>query len=125
MSAGAPAVRGVVALAPWVYPTDVAPGAADRRILIVHGARDRVASPERSAALARALGARYLSVPEGKHAMLQHGREFVRPAVEFVLDTFAHDLTRVTTRRIIPLSNTNFEGESCPNASAPRCCSQH
>ena len=71
LSAGAPAVRGVVALAPWVYPTDVAPGAADRRILIVHGARDRVASPDRSAALARTLGARYLSVPEGKHAMLQ------------------------------------------------------
>ena len=90
LSAGAPTVRGVVALAPWVYPTDVAPGAADRRILIVHGARDRVASAERSAALARALGARYVSVPEGKHAMLRHGREFVRPAVEFVLDTFAH-----------------------------------
>ena len=71
LSAGAPTVRGVVALAPWVYPTDVAPGAADRRILIVHGARDRVASPERSAALARALGARYVSVAEGKHAMLQ------------------------------------------------------
>ena len=53
LSAGAPAVRGVVALAPWVYPTDVAPGASDRRILIVHGARDRVASPDRSAALAR------------------------------------------------------------------------
>lgn len=90
LSAGAPAVRGVVALAPWVYPTDIAPGAADRRILIVHGARDRVASPERSAALARALGAHYVSVAEGKHAMLRHGREFVRPAVEFVLDTFAH-----------------------------------
>ncbi|MDA0172428.1 lysophospholipase [Solirubrobacter taibaiensis] len=89
LSAGAPAVRGVVALAPWVYATDVAPGAADRRILIVHGARDRVASPDRSAALARALGARYLSVPEGKHAMLRHGREFIDPTIEFVIQTTA------------------------------------
>lgn len=89
LSAGAPAVRAVVALAPWVYPTDVAPGAADRRILMVHGARDRVASPDRSAALARALGAHYLVVPEGKHAMLRRSREFVRPTVEFVLETVA------------------------------------
>jgi pimeloyl-ACP methyl ester carboxylesterase len=89
LTAGAPAVRGVVALAPWVYPTDVAPGATDRRILIVHGTRDRIASPARSAALAKALGARYLSVPDGKHAMLQRSREFVRPTVEFVLATCA------------------------------------
>ena len=50
---------------------------------------DRVASPDRAAALAEALGARYLSVPEGKHAMLLHSREFVRPTVKFALDTVA------------------------------------
>jgi len=91
LAAGAPAVRGVVALAPWVYPTDIAPGIEGRRILIVHGSDDRIASPARSAALAQGLSARtevdYVTVPSGKHAMLKHGRQFVDPAVDFVLET--------------------------------------
>ena len=91
LAAGAPDVRGVVALAPWVYPTDVAPGIDGRRILIVHGTRDRIASPARSAALAQALSrradVRYESVPGGKHAMLRHSRRFVEPATGFVLET--------------------------------------
>jgi pimeloyl-ACP methyl ester carboxylesterase len=49
--AGEPHVRGVVALAPWVYPSDVARDVGGRRILIVHGTEDRIASPARSAAL--------------------------------------------------------------------------
>src|SRR4051794_16960724 len=58
LTAGAEAVKSVVALAPWVYPTDVAPGIEGRRVLIVHGARDRIASPARAKALADALSAR-------------------------------------------------------------------
>ncbi len=91
LAAGAPSVRGVVALAPWVYPTDIAPGIEGRRALIVHGSDDRIASPARAAALAHALSARtevdYVTVPGGKHAMLKHGRQFVDPAVDFVLET--------------------------------------
>jgi pimeloyl-ACP methyl ester carboxylesterase len=88
LAAGRPEVRAAVALAPWVYPTDVAPGIAGRRLLIVHGTDDRIASPARSAALARALAARadvrYVAVRGGKHAMLRRGGEFERLAAGFV-----------------------------------------
>lgn len=91
LAAGAPHVTSVVALAPWVYPTDVAPGIEGRRVLFVHGARDRIASPQRARALADALSERtdvqFVTVPEGKHAMLSHARAFVDPAVDFVLAT--------------------------------------
>jgi dienelactone hydrolase len=91
LSAGAPGVHSAVALAAWVYPSDVASGIEDRRILMVHGERDRVASPARAKALAAALSrhadVRYVSVPGGKHAMLGHGREFVTPATAFAIET--------------------------------------
>ena len=89
LSAAQPQVRSVVALAPWVYPTDIAAGLSDQELLIVHGTRDRIASPARSAALARALGARatYVSIEGGKHAMLRHHRRFDRLAADFVTAT--------------------------------------
>jgi predicted esterase len=93
-AADAPEVRGAVALAPWVSPADAPSGLADRRILIVHGDGDRIASPQRSAALARRLAAAgtavdYVIVAGGKHAMLSHGREFIDPAAEFVVETLS------------------------------------
>ena len=92
LTAGAPEVRGAVALAPWVYPGDVAPGLDGRRILIVHGEQDRIASPQRSAALARALRryaaeVRYVCVPGGKHAMLRHRESFDGLAAQFAVET--------------------------------------
>jgi pimeloyl-ACP methyl ester carboxylesterase len=91
LTAGAPHVTSVVALASWVYPTDVAPGVEGRRILFVHGARDRIASPLRARTLATALSeradVRFVTVPDGKHAMLSHGDGFVTPAVDFVRET--------------------------------------
>ena len=91
-AAGAPEVRGAVALAPWVSPADAPSGLADRRILIVHGDGDRIASPQRSAALARRLAAAgtsvdYVTVEGGKHAMLSHGCDFIEPAADFVAET--------------------------------------
>lgn len=89
--AGDPQVRGVVALAPWVYPSDVARDIDGRRILIVHGTEDRIASPARSAGLARALRSHadvdYVSVEGGKHAMLRHGGAFARLATGFATAT--------------------------------------
>ncbi len=91
LSAGRPGVRGAVALAPWVYPDDTPPGLTDQRILIVHGSDDRIASPDRSATLARRLSARvpveHVVVAGGRHAMLRHGRDFVVPATDFVAET--------------------------------------
>jgi pimeloyl-ACP methyl ester carboxylesterase len=81
----------VVALAPWVYPSDLPSGLSQKRILIIHGSRDRVASPERSAALARGLAqvadVTYLTVEGGKHAMLRHHERFSAPAAEFATAT--------------------------------------
>lgn len=91
LSAGRSEVRGVVALAPWVYPTDVPHGSSHGPVLIVHGTDDRVASPARSAALARRLArtadVTYLSVEGGRHAMLRHHEEFARPAARFAVET--------------------------------------
>jgi pimeloyl-ACP methyl ester carboxylesterase len=92
LCAGEPAVRSVAALAPWVYPADEpSPAPAGRRILIVHGTADRIASPARSAALADRLSREttvsYVTVEGGKHAMLRHGRTFDRLAAEFAVAT--------------------------------------
>ncbi len=90
LAADRPGVRTVVALNPWVYPSDGVdlPG---RRVLVVHGTDDRVASPQRSDAVARRLSATarvgYVTVPGGRHAMLRHGRTFERYAAEFVTAT--------------------------------------
>lgn len=91
LTAGAPGVRSAVALAPWVYPDDVPDGLAGRRILIVHGSRDRIASSERSAALARRLSrhadVEYVCVEGGKHAMLRHHARFDGLATGFAVQT--------------------------------------
>lgn len=102
LAANASEVRSAVALAPWVLAGDVARDLDGRRLLIVHGTQDRIASPQRSAALAaqlrRTARVEYVAVEGGKHAMLRHHREFSRPAVEFVLDTLLDDAEGDRTR---------------------------
>ena len=61
-------------------------------MLVVHGLRDRVAAPSRSLAYVEQLTrlgnqAAYLTVRDGKHAMLRHGSTFARRAAEFVAAT--------------------------------------
>ncbi len=89
LAAGEHQVAGAVALAPWVEPSDDPRGVDGKPILIIHGDRDRVASPERSAQLAQRLRGRtavdYRIVPGGTHAMLRHHQEFSRPATEFAV----------------------------------------
>lgn len=92
LCAGEPDVRSVAALAPWVYADDAADHSpAGRRIMIVHGSRDRIASPERSEALARRLSREadvsYVSLLGGKHAMLGRHGVFDRLAAEFAVST--------------------------------------
>ena len=86
LSAGQPQVRGVVALAPWVYPSDSAPGASDTPIVVIHGDQDRVASPDRSRRVAQTLARQtrvaYIVVEGGKHAMLSRRRYFDRLAAD-------------------------------------------
>ena len=71
-------VRGVAALAPYVYPSDVPRRLDGQRILFVHGDRDRIASIQRARQLAERLRpltpTAFVSVRGGKHAMLsRHG----------------------------------------------------
>ena len=90
-------VRSVVALNPWVYPSDGGADLSGRRILIAHGTDDRIASPTSSAAVARTLSrtadVSYVRVEGGKHAMLRRGRDFERLAADFSAATLLHDRT--------------------------------
>lgn len=90
LSGDQPRVESVVALNPWVYPSDTA-DLTGRRVLVVHGGRDRIASPARARAVARNLArtaeVEFVEVPDGKHAMLRRGREFDRRAAEFTAET--------------------------------------
>ncbi|MEQ7846992.1 alpha/beta hydrolase [Nocardioides kribbensis] len=79
-------VVSVVALNPWVYPTDGVP-LPGRRVLVVHGQQDRIAQPSHAEAVARRIAAStdvgFIRVPEGKHAMLRHGGDFDGYAAQF------------------------------------------
>ena len=90
LAGGDPQVAGVVALNPWVLPTDRV-DLAGTPTLVVHGTHDRVALPSRSADLARRLSASapvgYVAVPGARHAMLRHARTFGTYATEFVTAT--------------------------------------
>jgi len=89
-----------VALNPWVYESDgTAIGVpAGRRLLVVHGDEDRVASPDRSAVVAQALrrtaDVGYISVRGGKHAMLAHGATFERVTADFTTAVLLGDQPR-------------------------------
>lgn len=82
-------VRAVVALNPYLYPHDGKAQLQDRRVLIVHGTRDRIANPATAEAVARALAqtttVSFVRVVGGKHAMLARHRAFDTLAAEFVL----------------------------------------
>ena len=94
-----PAVRSVVALNPWLYRDDDA-DLAGRRVLFVHGGRDRIASPARAEAVARRLERRtdvgFIAIPDGKHAMLSHGRDFDSYAAQFTAAVLLDDPSRAT-----------------------------
>lgn len=84
-----PAVRSVVALAAFVYASDAdGLGLQHRRILFVHGLRDRIAPARRAQALAERLARHnqvgFIAVRNGKHAMLAGHRTFERAAADFV-----------------------------------------
>lgn len=90
LAGGEPAVRGVVALNAWVYPTDGA-DLRGRRVLLMHGTKDRIASLRSAAAVAERLSitteVRFVTVEGGKHAMLRHGRRFEQAASDFAAGT--------------------------------------
>jgi dienelactone hydrolase len=88
--AGDPAVEGVVALAPWLLDTEPTEQLADRQVLIAHGDRDRVTSPELSRRYAEraatVTGVRHVTVRGDAHAMLLRWPTWHRLATGFALD---------------------------------------
>jgi alpha-beta hydrolase superfamily lysophospholipase len=85
-----PHVCCVVALNPWVLPTDRV-DLRGRQVLVLHGTDDRIASPARSADLVRRMQpgthVEHVSIDGGRHAMLRHGRAFESRATDFVVST--------------------------------------
>ncbi|MET8943348.1 alpha/beta fold hydrolase [Streptomyces sp. NPDC004542] len=78
-AAGHPQVRAVLALAPWWPPGEPVRHMAGRRLVVLHGERDRITAPADSAAYvhrARGTAARAAMalVRDGDHAMLRRHR---------------------------------------------------
>lgn len=90
-TADRPGVASVVALAPWVYPDDSPGGLHGRRVLVVHGDGDRIASPANAAKVTRRMrmsaDAGFVTVRGAKHAMLGRGGPFTELAAEFAAVT--------------------------------------
>ncbi len=87
---GAPGVRAVVGLAPWIEAGDPYAQLAGRRVLIAHGAHDRMTSPAASAAYAEqaaTAGAQvgYVTVRDERHAMLRRAKLWHELAAGFVV----------------------------------------
>ncbi|MCW2831032.1 MAG: alpha/beta hydrolase [Aeromicrobium sp.] len=92
-----PQVRSIVALNPWVYPSDGGHNLTGRRVLVAHGTDDRIASPHNSASAARQMArtadVSYVRVSGGKHAMLGRHSDFDRLAADFSVATLLDDTT--------------------------------
>lgn len=91
-AAGHDSVRSVVGLAPWIEPRDPVAPLAGRRLLIVHGAGDRMTDPSASASFARtaerlAESVTYVRVEGERHAMLRRATLWHEVASGFVAAT--------------------------------------
>ncbi|MDX3314381.1 alpha/beta hydrolase [Streptomyces sp. NPDC054884] len=88
-AAADPAVRGVLALAPWCPPGEPAAHLAGTRVVVLHGDRDRVTDPEASAEYVRRARqadaqAGLVLVRGGDHAMLRRGGDWHRATAAVV-----------------------------------------
>jgi predicted esterase len=88
--AGADGVAGVVGLAPWVPEGEPREQLSGRRVLVVHGARDRITSAQRSREFVAAIRpiaeeAIYVGLRGSGHAMLQRTQLWNRLTSDFVL----------------------------------------
>ncbi len=95
LGADRPEVRSVVAMNPWVQPSDGSIDLSGRSVLVVHGTNDRIALPSRSWAVAQRLAATaavsYVRVAGGKHAMLRRHGTFDRLAADFAAASLLPD----------------------------------
>jgi pimeloyl-ACP methyl ester carboxylesterase len=106
LSADQPAVRSAVALAPWTYESDGdRVDLSGRRILVVHGDEDRIASIHRAevvaSALRRTTDVGFVRVVGGKHAMLRHHHVFDKLAADFAAATLLGDRPRGPVAQVL------------------------
>ncbi|MEU2659891.1 alpha/beta fold hydrolase [Streptomyces sp. NPDC007325] len=92
--AGDPAVRGVVALAPWCPRDEPVAHLAGRRLHLLHDETDRVTKAGDSWAFVRrareaGADATGIPMPAGGHAMLRSAALWHRRATELALETLA------------------------------------
>ncbi|MGW0119664.1 alpha/beta hydrolase [Streptomyces sp. NPDC003327] len=95
-AAADPAVRGVVALAPWCPPGEPVDHLAGRRVYLLHDEQDRVTSARASWSFvrrARTAGADAVGIPmpTGGHAMLRGAGLWHRRAAELVAGMLPRD----------------------------------
>lgn len=88
-AAADPAVRGVLALAPWCPPGEPVGHLGGKRIVVLHGDRDRVTDPGESADYVRrarqaAAQAGIVLVRRGDHAMLRRCADWHRATAAIV-----------------------------------------
>jgi alpha-beta hydrolase superfamily lysophospholipase len=90
---GHPRVVAVAGLAPWLPPGEPVAQLAGRAVLLAHGDRDTVTSPDQTWAFAgRARSVTEVtavSVAGGDHAMLRHARAWHRLAADFAAAAFS------------------------------------
>jgi predicted esterase len=90
-AADEPGVVGLVGLAPWVTPNEPYEQVVGRRLLVVHGTRDRTTSAKNSKALVDAVreaspvGATFVHVRGSGHAMLRRAGVWNDLTADFVL----------------------------------------
>ena len=77
-----PAVRGVVALAPWLPPGDPVAALAGRRLVAAHGGRDRITSPRATRGYLERARAAYVDMGPVGHYMLRRVAEWNRVTLE-------------------------------------------
>jgi len=90
-----PVVTDILALAPWWQFADWRQIHDDARVLAIHGENDTLTRPRRTEKginelIDRGVDARFISVPNGGHAMLDHTALWHGEAIRFV----AHALER-------------------------------
>jgi alpha-beta hydrolase superfamily lysophospholipase len=92
-AAGEPGVTGVVGLAPWVTPNEPYKQVVGRRLLVVHGTRDRTTSAKNSKALVdavranSAVDATWVHLRGSGHGMLRRVAIWNDLTADFVLLT--------------------------------------
>lgn len=105
LAAGDDQVRSVVALAAWLHRSESVRSTTGRRVLFVHGDRDRIAHLGPAKATAERLGhsadVGFVTVRGGTHSMLRHHRVFDGCAAAWVAATLLGDPVDGAVRDIL------------------------